>query len=72
MTAIKNYVNFYEGSYNFKTDETDLNISEDYVLMQLAKQYEYRLTKEDLWAEVYCNGEFKRYIFDNVKGLSEI
>ena len=70
--TIENKVSFYEGSYQFKVDTTTLNISEDYVRMQLARQHEYRPTKETLWAIVVMNGEEKRYRFDYQNGLTEI
>lgn len=60
----KNIAYFYEGSYQFKSVETSLNISEDFVQMQLAKQYEYRETKESLWADVVINGVKSRYELD--------
>lgn len=67
-----NQVSFYEGSYQFKVDNTDLNISEDYIQMQLAKQYEYRPTKETLWAETLIAGKKERFTFDYQKGLTKI
>lgn len=71
-----NQVRFYEGSYNFKTDMTNLNVTEDYVQMQLAKQYEYRTEystqTETLWAEVAIGDEVTRYEFDYLTGLIKI
>jgi hypothetical protein len=66
----QNTVYFYEGSYQFQSDKTHLNISEDYVQMILAKQYEYRPTTETLWADVKIDGITKRFIFDYNKGLT--
>lgn len=47
-----NKVSFFEGSYMFKMDQTDLNITTGYIQYQLAKQYEYRPTTKTLWAEL--------------------
>jgi hypothetical protein len=70
---MKNSVSFYEASYQFKSESTDLNISEDFILMILAKQYEYRATKETLWAILSQDGqEVKHYEFDPATGLKEI
>lgn len=66
----QNVVNFYEGSYQFQSDKTHLNITEDYVQMILAKQYEYRPTSETLWADVKISGITKRFTFDYEKGLT--
>jgi len=66
----QNTVYFYEGSYQFQSDKTHLNISEDYVQMILAKQYEYRPTSECLWAELENFGIKKRFTFDYNKGLT--
>lgn len=66
----QNVVNFYEGSYQFQSDKTHLNITEDYVQMILAKQYEYRPTAETLWADVVISGITQRFTFDYEKGLS--
>lgn len=60
----KNIAYFYEGSYQFNSVETTLNISEGFVQMQLAKQYEYRPTTESLWADVIVNGVKSRYELD--------
>ncbi len=68
----KNSVNFYEGSSQFKSDKTHLNISPDYIQMQLAKQYEYRPTNETLWAEVENFGIKQRFSFDYETGLTLI
>jgi hypothetical protein len=66
-------VNFYEGSYLFDSTTTGLNIMPDYVQYVLAKQYEYRPTKEDLWATIVQDGkELVRYSFDYNEGLTEI
>ncbi len=65
----KNIANFYEGSYQFNSVETNLNISPDYIQMQLAKQYEYRATNESLWADIVIDGVTSRFELDyhNIK-----
>ena len=68
----QNTVNFYEGSYQFQSDKTPLNISTDYIQMILAKQYEHRPTSENLWAEVECFGIKNRFSFDYNNGLNLI
>jgi hypothetical protein len=65
----QNTVNFYEGSYQFASEKTHLNISTDYVQMMLAKQYEYRPTTETLWADVKIAGITQRFTFDYNTGL---
>jgi hypothetical protein len=68
-----NEVRFYEGSNQFKVNKTDKNISEEFIQMVLAKQYEYRPTTENLWAVVlYSNIEIARYSFDYNTGLTQI
>jgi hypothetical protein len=68
-----NVVRFYEGSYQFKENKTDLNITEDFIQMVLAKQYEYRPTKESLWAVVLCSDiEVATYSFEYNTGLTKI
>jgi hypothetical protein len=64
-----NTVRFYEGSYQYKTISTHLNISPDFIQMQLAKQFEYRATNESLWAEVIVHGVTSRFELDyhNIK-----
>lgn len=59
-----NQIRFYEGSSMYNLVETKLNISEDFVLMKLAKQYEYRPTTETLWADVIIDNEITRYLLD--------
>ena len=59
-----NIVRFYEGSYQYNAISTHLNISSDFVQMQLAKQYEYRATNETLWADIIINGVTERYQLD--------
>lgn len=59
-----NKVYFFEGSYPYNVVSTDLNITEDYILMKLAKQYEYRPTTESLWAEVVTPESAIRYELD--------
>ena len=59
-----NKLRFYEGGYLFYSVETELNIAEDFVLMKLSEQYEYRPTKETLWAEVVIDDAITRYSLD--------
>ncbi len=68
----QNTVKFYEGFSQFKSEKTNLNISTDYIQMQLAKQYEYRPTTETLWAEVENFGIKQRFSFDYKTGLTLI
>lgn len=63
-----NTVKFYEGSYEFNSIKTDLNISEDFVEMKLAQQIEERESTE-YWAEVVQDGIATRYTLDYGKGL---
>jgi hypothetical protein len=65
-------VSFFEGSYMFKQVSTRLNVSQDYLEMILAKQYEYRPTQEDLWAEVKDGEIVQRFSFTYGQGLSKI
>jgi hypothetical protein len=66
-------INFYEGSYQFNSITTDLNVSPDFIEMKLAKQYEYRATKESLWATVNQNSkEVSRFELKYGVGLNEI
>ncbi len=66
-------VRLYEGSYLFASIKTDLNITEDFIQMKLAKQYEYTLTKDCLWADILENGILKnRYSFTYENGLTTI
>jgi hypothetical protein len=68
----QNEVRFYEGSYQFKVNKTDLNITEDFIQMILAKQYEHRPTQDILWAVVLEEGkEVARYSFDYTLGLAK-
>jgi hypothetical protein len=70
---VQKEVRFYEGSYQFKRDVTDLNIHEDYIIMILAKQYEYRPTQKPLWADVLENGVLvNRFKFIYNQGLTVI
>lgn len=59
-----NSICLYEGSYQFKRIETEFNITADFALAQLAKQYEYRQTKETLWADIKVSGITNRYVLD--------
>ena len=66
-------INFYEGSYQFNSITTDLNVSPDFIEMKLAKQYEYRATNESLWATVKQNSkEISRFELKYGQGLNEI
>jgi hypothetical protein len=68
----QNEVRFYEGSNQFKANKTDLNITEDFIQMILAKQYEYRPTQDILWAVILEEGkEVARYSFDYTLGLAK-
>lgn len=68
----QNEVRFYEGSYQFRVEKTDLNITEDFIQMIFAKQCEYRPTEEILWASLYQNGkEVARYTFTYILGLAK-
>ena len=66
-------INFYEGSYLYNSIKTELNVSPDFIEMKLAKQFEYRATKESLWATVSENSkEISRYQLIYGTGLKEI
>lgn len=68
----QNEVRFYEGSNKFKVNKTDLNITQDFIQMILAKQYEYRPTEDILWAVVLEEGkEVARYSFNYTLGLAK-
>lgn len=70
MTTI---INFYEGSYLYNSITTSLNVSPDFIEMKLAKQYEYRATKENLWATVNQDlKEVSRFELKYGEGLFEI
>lgn len=71
---MKTTVNFYEGSYQFDSVTTELKVQEDFIEMQLAKQYEYRPTAKTLWATITQEGkEIARYRFTyGVIGLENI
>jgi len=59
-----NQVCFYEGSYQFDSISTTLNISTDFIQMKLAKQFEYRPTNESLWAELNLDGKKSHWVLD--------
>jgi len=66
-------ISFFEGSYQFKQETTNLNVSPDFIQKVLALQYEYRPTTEDLWAEVSENGQnIVRYQFNYQTGLTKL
>jgi hypothetical protein len=66
-------INFYEGSYLYKSISTELNVNPDFIEMQLAKQYEYRATEESLWATInQCSQEVSRFELKYGIGLKEI
>jgi hypothetical protein len=66
-------VNFYEGSYQFESITTELNINPSFIEMKLAKQHEYRPTNKTLWATVHQDGkEISRLQFKYGVGLSNI
>lgn len=54
---MKNTLLLNEGSYQYAVIETDLNITEDFILMKLSKQFEYRPTNETLWATLTTETE---------------
>jgi hypothetical protein len=59
-----NTLQLFEGSYQFFSIDTKLDIPEDFILFKLSGQYEYRKTSEDLWAELDSNGKKSRYVLD--------
>lgn len=66
----KTTISLFEGSYQFFREETELRVSEGYIQFKLAKQYEYRPTEKDLWAEVrYPDGSWIRYELNYHKNL---
>jgi hypothetical protein len=66
-------INFYEGSYQYNSITTDLNVTSDFIEMKLAKQYEYRQTNEILWSTVIQDGkEIARFELIYGEGLNEI
>lgn len=72
-TIMETQINFYEGSYCFNSISTNLNVSPDFIEMQLAKQYEYRPTSERLWATINQDSkEVSRFEFKYGIGLNKI
>lgn len=70
---MKTTINFYEGSYQFDSITTELNVSPDFIEMKLAIQYEYRPTNESLWASVHQGSkEIARFKFEHGVGLKDI
>jgi hypothetical protein len=70
---MKTTINFYEGSYQYNSITTELNVNPDFIEMKLAKQYEYRPTKESLWATIVEDSkEIARYELLYGIGLNEI
>ena len=70
---MKTTINFYEGSYQYNSITTELNVSPDFIEMKLAKQYEYRATNESLWATIEQDSkEIARYELLYGIGLNEI
>jgi hypothetical protein len=64
---------FYEGSHQFNSITTELNVHTDFIEMKLAKQYEYRPTIENLWATVNKDSkEVARYKLIYGFGLAKI
>jgi hypothetical protein len=59
-----NTLHLFEASYQFDTITTELNITPDFIQFKLAKQHEYRPSKESLWAELNKNGQIRRYKLD--------
>jgi len=70
MNTTTNTFSIYEGSQLFYSVETDLNISEDFVEMQLAKSYEYRKS-DKYWAAVKQGGFETRYKLEYGVGIKE-
>jgi len=67
---MKTTINFYEGSYQFESVETDLNVKHNFIEMKLAKQYEYRPTQKTLWATIIQNKqEVTRFEFKYGVGI---
>lgn len=55
-------VRFYEGSYQFFSEDIYLAMEPSYIQAKLSELYNYRATKENLWATVIQNGqEVARY-----------
>ena len=70
---MKTTINFFEGSYCYYSVKTDLNVSPDFIEMKLAKQYEFRPTKETLWATICKDSkEVARYELAYGVGLNQI
>ena len=70
---MKTTINFYEGSYQFDSITTELNVSPDFIEMKLAIQYEYRPTNESLWASLHQGSkEIARFKFEHGVGLKDI
>ena len=64
---MKNSINtlqLFEGAYQYDRIETELNIATDLIMYKLAKQYEYREIKKDLWAILTLGGVETRYVLD--------
>ena len=64
MNNAINTLQLFEGQYQFDNIQTELNITADFIQYKLAKQYEYRETNEELWAELNLNGVKSRYVLD--------
>jgi hypothetical protein len=64
MNNAINTLQLFEGPYQFDSIQTELNITADFIFYKLAKQYEYRETNKDLWAELNLNGVKSRYVLD--------
>jgi hypothetical protein len=65
-------INFFEGSYQFDSVATTLNVAPDYIEFKLAKAYEHRPTTETLWATVSQGGsETARFTFQYGQGLTQ-
>jgi len=63
-------INLYEGSYQFESILTHLDVKANFIEMKLAKQYEYRPTEKSLWATIVQNKqEVARFEFKWGEGL---
>ncbi len=69
---VQTVINFYEGSYQFNTIKTDLNVNPSFIEFKLAMQFEFRPTTETLWATVTTEGVETRFKLIYGSGLEEI
>ena len=64
-------VDFYQDTVKFDSVETELNVSQDYIEMKLARLYEDEPTRESLWCSVLNNDVYCVYKFTYGKGLEQ-